>query len=266
MMIRLLGIAGFLTGSLFSQAAVTVLNGLSHHFTVRPGEKYSGMIIIGNTDPQTALARLTLFDYQTTAGGETIFGEAGKLDRSNASWIYLAENQVRVNTGEQYLIPFEIRVPANPGKAGTYWCVVMVEPAVEPDTAAVRKGSIRIQNKVRYAVQILCHLEESGLVDLKFLGAELVKEEGIRYVDIDLENTGERYVRPVVQLDFFDREGREWGSFKSIDQGLYPGSSLRFRIEIDAAIPGGEYKVVGLASCSPDQVFGVNLTLHIRDD
>lgn len=265
MMRKIILLLGFIVISFSLQAAVTILNGLTHNFTVTPGQTYSGQIQIGNTDNRPRMAIISQFDYQTNANGESSFLKPGKTGRSNISWINLSESTVRINAKDNYTVTFEVRVPNDLTGDGTYWSVIMVEPVEEADTGKLAKGQFRIENKIRYAIQVICQVGESGKIDVKFLGAEVLRENGQRVVNIDLENTGQRYVRPVIQLEFFDAEGKEAGTFQSNDQGLYPGSSLRYKVDI-TALPPGEYKVVALANCTVDNVFGINLTLKVKDD
>ena len=139
----------------------------------------------------------------------------------------------------------------------------MVEGINDIDTSKLSRG-VNIQTVIRYAIQIITNVNNSGKRKLEFLAADLVKEDSVRYLQVDLINSGERYLRPVLKLELFDDSGTSVGVFNSEPRKTYPGTSVRIKVYIKN-VPQGTYQALLVADPGEDEVFGVNLTLEIKD-
>jgi hypothetical protein len=245
--------------------SVAVNNGLLHLYDVQPGGVYTGIIELQNVGKQTQPVRFSLNDYCTNASGTTSFDEAGSNARSCAPWISLSQDLLKLNGQELLKVAYEIRVPENFNGQGSYWSVIIVEPVSDIDSASIKKNMVGILSVTRYAIQVICHLGESGKKSVRFQHVEVERTTEGTTCFVDLENTGERYMRPVIELQFFSEDGVEAGVFKGIDQGLFPACSNRFPVDV-TKLPPGNYKVVVLADCGKEDVFGTNLSLTVKDD
>ena len=108
------------------------------------------------------------------------FGDPGKLERSNASWIEVGVSQVMVPPRESVEITYRVNVPESINESapsGSYWSIIMVEgiPKTSPENLEneLPDNSYGVLQVTRYGVQIASHLENTH-------GAELTITENMR--------------------------------------------------------------------------------------
>jgi hypothetical protein len=140
----------------------------------------------------------------------------------------------------------------------------MVEE-VEPISDSSLKRGITINTVIRYAVQISVTIGNKGTKDLKFTDMLVKKEGGKRILQLNVENNGEVFLRPHLSMEMYDQTGNKAGTFTTNKRRTYPGTSVRFEIDISSLKPGS-YEALILADCSEEDVFGINLTVEITDD
>ena len=69
-----------------------VIGGLTYEHTATPGEEYTGEIILRNHSEDPEEVKVYQTDYFFYADQRVIYGDPGKLPRSNASWITYTPN------------------------------------------------------------------------------------------------------------------------------------------------------------------------------
>ncbi len=247
-----------------TMAGISVENGLTQVFKVNPGQTYTGEIEISNFGDKDQYARIYQRDYLFNYKGEAFYKKPGSIDRSNAKWIDINGNYVKVPAHKKLTVQYEIKVPDDSLLTGSYWSVILVEGVNEIDTNSFSKG-VNIQTVMRYAIQVITNIGNTGMRKLEFMAADLVKEDSVRYLQVDLKNSGERYLRPVLKLELFDKSGKSAGVFTAQPRKTYPGTSVRIKVYLDAALPEGIYQALLVADTGEDDVFGVNLSLEIKD-
>ncbi len=260
-------IVSFLTVTLlFStlavNASIVVLNGLSHEIQLQPGGTYRGSIQLKNTGPGEKSVRIYQRDFWYNYGGESRHDEAGTMARSNAHWITYTPELLTLDSAEVTTVNFEIKPPANDSLRGTYWSVFMVEGINEPDTSNVKTG-VRVKTAIRYAVQIITNVGDTGNSDLQFLGMELVKQEEDNVLNVAVENTGECLLRPAMSLELFDESGNSFGTIKANGKRTLPGTSVLASLPLKGILPG-KYNGVLVADCGDDRLYGTNLSIEIE--
>lgn len=244
------------------KASVVILNGLSHEITVEAGATQRGEIRIQNAGKKNESVQVYLKDYWYNYLGESLHNDAGTSARSNADWIRFSPEFISLDSSEVATIQYEINVPDTDSIIGTYWSVIMVEGIVPPDTI-LNKSGVKINTAIRYAIQIITHIGETGKTDLNFMGMELTKNEGVSLVNVAIENTGERMLRAILNLELFNEYGESLGMLNSDRHKFFPGTSVLFQIEL-AAIKPGNYNGVLVADCGNENMFGTNVSLEIE--
>ena len=244
-----------------SEAGIVILNGLTHENEAHPGERYRGTIEIQNTGETKESVRVYLRDYFYTHTGETRHDPAGTLERSNAPWMNYNPELLNLGPNEKAVVEFEVLVPENELLQGTFWSVIMVEGIVPPDTAKFKQG-VTINTAIRYAVQIVTNIGKTGASDLRFLGLELDRQGENKLLNVLIENTGERMLRPEVTLELFDNEGNSAGIFKADKRKTYPGTSIKVEVLLKGIKPGS-YSGMLVADCGEDQIFGTNVSFEL---
>jgi hypothetical protein len=249
-------------------AQVVVLNDLYHEIDVQPGRLYEDTVELLNQSDAPAEVKLYQTDYSFSADGRVLYGEpAGKLPRSNASWITISPVRATIPPKERLKVRLLVRAPDDPQLKGTFWSIVMVEPVApdSPESASqpTAQPGLTIRQVVRYALQIATTIGSSGTTQLKFAGLRLAADGGKRVLEIDAENSGERTYRAKVWVDLYDSRGGYVGKFEAGDRRLYPGTAARFTADL-TGVSDASYKALILVDCGDDNVFGANVNLVLK--
>lgn len=244
--------------------SVAVLNGLAHEFNVTPGNIYKGQIELKNASEIAQVVNVYQTNMATMHTGETFYSDSLVSERSNMDWIQLSNLNITLESEKNGTIDFEIHVPNSSNLSGTYWSVIMIEPR-DPIHVQQDESGYSIQSKVRYAIQIVCNIGETGVTDLQFLNISQEDFQGKHYLEVNVQNTGEVLVKPTLSLELFDANGNNLPIIKAEKQRIFPNSSKRYIIEIEGIDPG-VYQGILIADCNTDDLFGVNVTLHLKDD
>lgn len=254
--ILLLTIPAFL-----SQANIVILNGLTHENVTPAGSSYRGTIQLQNTASNERNVRVYQRDYWFSHTGETKHDPAGTLERSNAGWITFNPELLTLQPNEIASIDYEVTVPQNDLLSGTYWSVIMVEGITPADTTNHARG-VTIKTAIRYAVQMITTIGNTGTSDIQFLGLELAKNGDINELNIVIENTGERILKPETSIEIFDQSGISAGIFKADPKKTFPGTSVKITLVLEGIKPGN-YTGVLVADCDEDHIFGTNVSFEI---
>jgi len=230
---------------------------LSHKKTAQIGETYKGIILVRNSGEEEQEVKIYQTDYLFFADGSNIYGEPGKLKRSNAKWITFSPHCLIIPPRQVGVVNYTVKVPDDKSLKGTYWSMIMVEgiDKSSPEMLKPEKGKIQIgiRTVVRYGIQMITNIGDTGSRKLNFVKTKLKK----RVLQIDIENTGERALRPFVYAKLYDENGHYVGKYEGGTSGIYPGCSVRYKIDL-SKIPEGKYKTLIVADCGGDHIFGAN--------
>lgn len=257
----ILGLFLFVSKS-FIYGSIVVLNGLTHEQTSATGGIYKGTIEIQNTSDIEKSVKVYQRDYLFNYTGESIHDLPGTQPRSNSVWISYNPDLLNLEPGEKATISYEVNVPEDESLRGTYWSVIMVEGINSPDTTKSIKG-VTINTAIRYAVQIVTNIGNTGTSDIQFSNLELTKNGPDNVLSVVIENTGERQLRPELALELFDENGNSVGVIKEEQRKTFPGTSIKAILDIKGIKPG-KYSGVLVADCDEDHVFGTNVSFELE--
>ncbi len=251
-----------------AHAAVAVIGSLTHERVVEPGRTYKGTITVRNLGRAPEDVKIYLTDYRFTADGTVFYDEpAGNQPRSSGKWVTLSRSILSIPPGGSAKVGYSLAVPNDTSLKGTYWCVVMVEglgPSVAPG-APIGKGkrvAMGIRQVFRYAVQIVSHIGDTGERKMQMV-ARLTREGQKRLLQIDVANTGERWLRGRLLVQLFRVDGQAAGKFDAGGVRVYPGTSTRRSVDITAVKPG-KYRALIIADAGDDDVYGVTYTVILE--
>jgi len=268
----------------FSFAGVLVMGELTRERTLQPGETFEGMINLKNTGETSCRVDVYQADYLFYADGSNIYGEPGSAVRSNANWLSVAPNRLTIPPNEMASVYYTVRVPQiqelasaygnvqvqvleSPDLIGTYWSMVMVEPVaqtgaetIEDETRNVKMG---IQTKIRYGIQMVTNIGDTGSRRIKFSNKKLINQDGRKIFQMDIENIGERWLSPAVWVEIYDNHGAKVGRFESSKKRIYPGCSVRHKVDL-TNVPKGKYKALVVADNGDEYVFGAKYDFGIE--
>ena len=246
----------------YSNAGFEVLGSLVYKHVIQPGEKYSAEIKVHNTGDTDQEIRIYQRDYLFNHQGASFYDEPVSHARSNSQWIEYSPKTLILKGRETQSIQFEVTAPASDTLKGTYWSILMVEGVSQIDPNA--KGQLNISTSIRYAVQVVTNIGQTGTGELVFLEPELIAEGEKTTLDVVLVNTGERAISPDVSAELFDIEtGTSVGVIKAAKNGLYPTTSSHFRFPLDGIKKGRTYQALIVADGSGEDVFGLEYTFSL---
>jgi hypothetical protein len=261
---RALVILAFLICPVLGRAQVGIVNGLTQEKVCKPGEAFQSSIAIRNYGATPEDVRIYQTDYAFTFDGKSYYDPPGKASRSNAAWITPGHKQLTIAGSSQVDLRYAVKVPDDPNLIGTYWSVIMVEvlpkaQAAEPN-AAKKEPSLGITQVMRYAVQVVTHIGDTGTRQLKFLSSELLQEKDQKTFQVDIENVGERWLRPYSRLELYNQKGELVGKFEGERLRTFPGTSVRFKFDV-SHVAEGKYKALVVLDNKDASVFGAQYTL-----
>lgn len=248
------------------EAGVSVTGGLSHEKIVEIGETYQGTILVRNNSDEPQEVKIYQTDYLFFSDGTNIYGEPGKDVRSNADWINFNPTRLIIPPQETGAVNYTIRIPDNKSLIGTYWSIIMVEgigkDSPEASTASEEdKTKMSIRQVMRYGIQIVTHIGDSGIRNLKILDQKFIKEKENYLFQLDIENVGERWLRPQVWAELYNQKGSFIGKYISDVLRIFPGTSARYTIGLND-IPSGKYKALLVIDNGDEYVWGLQYNLE----
>jgi hypothetical protein len=248
---------------------ISVVGELSNDKEARPGERYEGAVNVRNDSNEPQEVKIYQTDYMFFRDGTNAYGDPGTVARSNAKWIAFSPSFVTVPPQSTVTVSYTVSVPQDaPEKklVGSYWSMLMVEgiakgsaeSAVQKDPKKTQMG---IRQTIRYGIQIATHIAGTGTKKINFVDTKLIpNEKGKRFLQVDVENTGDLWIRPDVYVELFNEKGVSKGKFSGVRYRLYPGTSVRQMIELTSVEPGS-YKALVVVDAGGEDVYGAEYTL-----
>lgn len=251
--------------SLSLSAGIIVVGDMTHEREVSPGMEYSGSIVINNADGEENTVILYQTDYEFFADGRIYYNDPGKIPRSNANWMVISPKRITIPPNETVTVNYTVKVPVDDTMTGTYWSVIMVEGLgkVSDNETEPAEIGLGLRQQFRYAIQVVTHMGASGNVNVRFSGAALTKENDKPVLYIDVENIGERWVRSALWSELYSSAGAHAGKIDAGRLRIYPGTSVRYRLDL-SAVPVGQYKATVVLDCGNNNVYGAHYNLVLE--
>jgi len=242
-------------------ASVEVIGSLKQVYNANPGETVRGQIKMQNNDPTDQEVRIYQTDYLYNFQEQTFYDEPGTNKRSNAGWVEYSPKTVILKSKEARTIDYEITIPQGDSVIGTYWSTIMVEGVAPIDPNL--KGDLSIRTATRYAIQIVNEMNVKGKGSLKFMEPTLINGENHKlFLAVDLVNDGQHYIAPEINIQLFDEQGNIVKTITAPKRGLFPGTSARFKLDLEGLPSKKTYTAMIVAAGADDDVFGLEYTLY----
>jgi hypothetical protein len=264
---NLLGVVLILALSpLLARAQVGIVNGLTQEKICKPGETFESFIRLKNNGPKEETVKIYQTDYSFSADGKTYYDTPGKVGRSNAAWIAVNPKQVTLPGQATVDVKYSCKVPAGDSLVGTYWSIIMFEviPPAKRAKSDVDKKEIQfgVSQVMRYGVQIVTHFGETGARSLKFLDTELLQNKDGKTLQVDIENNGERWLRPFSYVELYTEKGESAGKIEGERWRIFPGTSVRYRFDV-SSLKVGTYNALIVFDNKDASVFGAQYKLNV---
>ena len=248
-------------------ASVSVIGKLTRIKSVNPGETYEGVIVLKNKGDSPSQVKIYQTDYFFASDGKNIYGDTGSMHRSNGRWITFSPNLLLIPPNDTASVYYTVTVPEETGLKGSYWSMLMVEPTSSAGAQVIKaeegKAELGLQVVIRYGVQIVTDIGDTGVINIRFLDKKLVRSDTGRNLQLDIENIGERRLKPSLWAELYNAEGEDIGRFESEKKIIYPGCSVRYSLDL-TEVPKGEYKALVIVDNGDENLFGAQYMLNIE--
>lgn len=250
-----------------AEAGVVIVGSLTREREAAVGESYQGVIFVRNPLDEPAEVKIYQTDYLFFSDGTSTYGEPGKIERSNAKWISFSPHRLVIPPQDKSAVEYTVKVPDDETLVGTYWSMLMVEEISKssPEASTPEKGRVElgIRQVMRYGIQMLTHIGDTGTRKIKFLDKKLISQDGKTILQMDIENIGERWLTPTVWVELYNDQGIEVGRFESGKRRIYTSCSVRYKVDL-TDVPKGKYKALVVADNGDEYVFGAKYDLGIE--
>lgn len=235
-----------------------LVSDLIYEDTLQPNMSKVARINLFNDRDRPEKIHLKLYHYSCNSEGQHFFEETSEIHpRSNASWIQLSTDYLVLAPGERQDFYYTIQVPSQIDLKGSYWSVLMIEPADEMSNNTSQEG-FKLNIKIRFAHHIVTHVGE-GKVKINIFKKEIVDLDGQKMYSIHVSNEGEQFLNPKLTLKLYDATGALISTLDGGKERLYPGCSQRYSIDVQN-IPDGPYKGFLILDNGDHHLFGEHLT------
>jgi hypothetical protein len=251
-----------------SFAEISIEGKLTHEYEVETGATYTGKVVIKNIGAEPEDVMVYQNDFASTADGARHYQDPNTTQRSNASWLTISPRRFRIPAEGTHVAHFTIKVPNDKTLEGTYWSILMVEsipkespesPDFDPD-----KVTLGIRTRLRYAIRMITHIEDTGSVHPQIIGSRLAAQDEKRYLQVDVENTGTLLLRVLVYSELYTQEGEYVGKYSGQRLAVFPGSSIRFQVDL-TEVPKNKYRALVVMDCGNNDFFGTSYTLILPE-
>ena len=240
---------------------ITVIGGLSQEIPASPGASASGDLALRNNTDSAIDVLVYKRDYTFQAEGNTRYPDPGTTPGSNAAWIQLGVEQLRLPPGEVAQVPWTMTIPAD-AAAGTHWSVVMVEPMGERFAPRAKGRAIGVDTVYRSAVQLVTQIGNAQ-PGVSFAGKKLeVTEDGTNF-GVDLANAGPAWFVPELTVEITDASGKLVATRSAGRRRVFPGTSARFWTSLGKLDPG-TYEALVVADGGGAAVFGARVPITVE--
>ncbi len=243
------------------EAKVSMLSKMTYEKEVESGEVYTETIKVFNTSNHVEEVLIKQFDYLFDCSGKTDFAKVGSHTRSNAKWIVVESEPIKVPPQSSKDIPVQIKVPKSRQLNGCYWSVIMVEP-FERAKQSNQNQTVQLKTLVRYAVQVICNIKGTGDYQFNVKNKKLVINSGVKVLQFDVYNTGSLAIAPKNWIEILSDKGESMGVFEGKKMRVYPQTSARFFISLEGLEKGSYNGLIIFDQASADY-FGVRYDFTI---
>jgi hypothetical protein len=244
---------------------VEVVSDLYQEIEAAPGQSYTRDVLVKNSGDQRIDVRISVQEFASRLNGVNNYSPTARHARSNADWVALPLTIVSLEPGEVRPVSFSVHVPeadAADARQGTYWSALIIEPAdLAAAPAAAPEGRVSIRSRIRFAVHVAVQLP-GGEPAVRLLGAELVDGAEGRFIALDVENAGDRVVRPEAWAELYQTDGTPLDRVDGNRPLLYPGNQATLRVPL-AAVALGQYTGMLFIDGGTDMLIGQRIDLDI---
>lgn len=244
----------------------------SQDFDVSPGETVTGSFSVTSHHDTPITVRVYAADrvrLQEPVRDYPIDIEPGKEPRSLLPWFQFSPDIMDLQPGESRPVQFTISMPADNELSGSYWAVLLLENAAEPESVMTPvEGSdtlVAVQMVFRYGMSITTTVRNTEQVSGTFSAATTEAHQHGLIMRPVFHNKGNTIIRPRVWLDLRDSAGQSVARTEPTPTGILPDSRRELQLEINnATIPPGEYILMCIADYGGPNLVAAQARLTVQ--
>jgi hypothetical protein len=243
------------------QATIIITNGLTHVHKMDKGMVVNGKIRISNDSKKSARVLIYKQDFIPNCNVSQEYLGGKNHAQSLNDWLTTNVNEKEMGPMEEYVVHYEIKIPEDNTKDGTFWSLVMVE-ATDPVKEENQNGLV-VQSTMRYGVQIIADLGTYSSPEMNFEEVNVTNfEVEPNVLKVKLKNSGAFYSPTKLSFEILNSDGEVIKIVESITKKIYPGFCNDYEFQL-IDFPKGTFDGILVADNGKD-LFGTNLSIEIR--
>ena len=192
-----------------------------------PGAEYTNAVQVTNSGEEPLRLRAYLEDWYLDEVGTPMFQPAGSTPHTASPWIDVAPSDLLLKSGETEFVRFTIRVPKGIDEGAFHTSLILEN--VPLNRAEKGPNQVFIRGRVGCMLYVTVGDPEKS-ARIKSLVS--VERDGNRYLVMEVENTGQDFIRLAGAVDFLAGE-REIGDRTLVpDVPVLPGTSRLVEFEV----------------------------------
>ena len=195
-------------------------------WSTEAGSVKTGRVTIFTTEKEVRIIP-EIVDWSLSPTGSVVVLPRGAHPYSASDWINLATDPFTLQKGRDIVISFSVRIPRNVD--GSYWAAL----SFTTTPSLVRQGELAYEVRVR--TLSIVYITIAGT---ERPGAKITRfdREGDHLV-LDVENTGNTYLRLEGELKFLNPEGKTVGAEKLPERVLLRDGLARMKLKLPKDLP-----------------------------
>jgi len=209
-----------------------------------PGSVTSDEVLVMNSGDVPVTLKLFAADGITAINGGTAFAQQGQEINGVARWLSLSVTEIRLEPGEDRVVPFTINVPPD-ASSGHHVAGLVVEASPSGGASPTGGGEVQFTaNVIRQAgVAVVIDVPGPHIAGLEITGASLKQQQddqGATFV-IAVHNTGNIFIKAEGSLLITDIEDKELASIPLKMDTVLPGDTTTFQVTHPVHLADGRY-------------------------
>lgn len=192
-----------------------------------PGTEYTDAVQVTNSGKEPLRLRAYLKDWYLDEIGTPVFRQAGSLPRTASLWVEVAPSDLLIHPGETEFVRFTIQVPPDAMECGFHTALLL--ETLPLNRAEKRARQMFVQGRVACMLYVTVGAPTRSVRINALVSAE---RQGKRYVRMQVENTGQDFVRLAGGVDLL-ASGKAMGKpLQMPDVPVLPGARRWVEFEV----------------------------------
>jgi len=218
-------------------------------FRLSKGESRSEEITVTNTSDKVESFVISTCDFTLDDKGNTIYSDAGSIERSCAKWMTITPSFVQLNPNEVVKLNVIMKVPQEEEK--THWGMVIIRSEKEftgqaADKDVVRAGLIITPQIAVKILQTPPALDYKKLAVGNFKEITTIETDTVRTFAVNILNEGDVLTRCKLYLTLSNLETLSEITIEPLDLYLLPEISKEVKIAMPENVKPGSYSIAAI--------------------